>query len=152
MRTVSSLESFHSSANRSMPKKGNFFRCVVGLRLIESRKADTMMNLVNNIMPENQLERKHSWDRERDQRIKHFTELICKKKIPIKEFLQEISSDKNCMYFIFFQKAISFTVLSQFLILDLVFSLSLRKCSYCVSIHLAQIFRIEYLLLITYYV
>lgn len=100
MRTVSSLESFHSGLNRSMVKKGHFFKFVVGLKLHESRKADNMFNLVHGKMPNNQLHPKHPWDQERDNKIKHFIKLLCDKKLSIKGFLQGMASDKNCMFII----------------------------------------------------
>lgn len=97
MRTVSSVESFHSALNRAMGKNSHFFKLVVGLKLVESRKADKMFNLLHKPLPSNQLNRKHIWDVERDQKIKNLTELLCKDKISIIEFLRTLS-DENSMY------------------------------------------------------
>lgn len=87
MRTVSSLESFHSALNRSMSANSHFFKFVIGLKIHESRKADKMYNLLHNRMPKNQLKRKHRADKQRDERINHISKLFSEKRISLKEFL-----------------------------------------------------------------
>lgn len=99
MRTVSSLEAFHSSLNRSMPKRSNFFKFIDGIKLHESRKTDRMFNLFNNIVS-SILKRKHKIDQERENKIKNFTRLLDDKQITIEKFLQAMAADKNCMQFI----------------------------------------------------
>lgn len=96
MRTTSSLESFHSALNRSMEKKSNFFKFMVGLKLYESRKVDQMYSLLNNNQPKKQFEPKLCKDRERHNKINHYTKLFEQKKINIKEFLVGMATDGKC--------------------------------------------------------
>lgn len=76
MRTTSSLESFNSALNRSIPKKANFFTFVQRLKLHESRKADQMSNIINDKLPQNHFERKHYCDRKREEKIRLHSERL----------------------------------------------------------------------------
>lgn len=96
MRTTSSLESFHSAMNRSMEKKSNFFKFLVGLKLYESRKVDRMYELIKNVQPEKHFGARLHEDRERDNKIKQYTKLFEDKQINVKEFLIGMANDGKC--------------------------------------------------------
>lgn len=96
MRTVSSLESFHSAVNRTVPKKSHFFKFTMGLKYHECRKADKMLNLVRDLIPKNQLQKKHLRDQVRENKINHFTKLLCSEDISVREFLLAMAKDENC--------------------------------------------------------
>lgn len=95
MRTTSSLESFNSALNRSIPKKANFFTFVERLKLHESRKAEDMHNLVNDKLPKNQYERKHYCDQKREEKIRFNTELLHKGIINTSGFLAAMADESG---------------------------------------------------------
>lgn len=99
MRTTSSLESMHSMLNRSLARKKHFFKFIECLRLHESRKADILFSSLNGI-PATRFQR-NAKNQRRNEKIKHFTELLLKKKINAKEFLQAMADDckLNLQYF-----------------------------------------------------
>lgn len=97
MRTTSSLEGLNSVLNRSILKRAHFFRFVERLRYHESRKANDMMNLTIDDLPQSQFEPKHMKDRERKEKIKYYTNLLDKKIITVEQFLEEMASDDNRM-------------------------------------------------------
>lgn len=96
MRTTSSLESFNSVLNRSMAKRPNFYKFIERLRLHESRAADNMYNAVHGL--QKSLAPHHEKDRQRAEKIEHFTKLICNGKLTSQEFLNAMAQ-KDRMYY-----------------------------------------------------
>lgn len=96
MRTTSSLESFNAVLNRSIAKRPNFYKFVERLKLHESRAADQMYNAVHGL--QKCLEPHHEKDRQRAEKIKHFTKLICNRKLTPQEFLNAMAQ-KDRMYY-----------------------------------------------------
>lgn len=97
MRTTSSLEGFNSVLNRTIAKHPNFFKFVERLRIHESRKADDMIALVQDPVSKKQLEPKHKKDKDRNDKIKHFTDLLCAHKLTVADFLDAITSSNDGM-------------------------------------------------------
>lgn len=107
MRTISSLESMHSMLNRSLAQKKHFFKFVECLRVHESRKADNFFSLLNGL-PATRFQRNMKNQR-RDDKIKHFTALLLKKTLDVKQFSQAMADDckHNFQYLIFFSHFLS---------------------------------------------
>lgn len=57
-----------------------------------------MVNLTIDELPPSHFEPKHKKDKQRDEKIKHFTELLMNKVITVEEFLNEMASDDNRKY------------------------------------------------------
>lgn len=91
MRTTSSLESFNAYLNRTIEKRGNFFKFVVNLKIHESRKADTMYSLVHDEVPDAQYQRRKLRDRQRDAKVEMNRVLLRDGKISVAGFLDAIS-------------------------------------------------------------
>lgn len=66
------------------------------LKLIEFKKALDMLNLIGPDIPKEQFERRKQTDRERDNKIKYFTDLLLSKKISVSTFL-ECMANKGIM-------------------------------------------------------
>lgn len=81
--------------NRSIPKHANFFVFADGLRCFESRKSD---NAVHDKPSVNLITPKHKKDRERDEKIRFFTKLICNGSISTEQFLQGMACSDQCTY------------------------------------------------------
>lgn len=93
MRTTSSLESMNSQIGRSFPRHPNIFKFIECLKQHEYTKATIMKKLITNC-PKNQMNRKHQEDKERDEKIRHFSSLFAKKKIGIGMFLEAMANKK----------------------------------------------------------
>lgn len=96
MRTISSLESFHSVLNRSCTQKNHFFKFVEALRLHESRKADQFFTLIQGL-PATRFQRNFR-NQQRENQIKYYTDLLSNKTFDVKQFLQAMADNRNCMY------------------------------------------------------
>lgn len=94
MRTTSSLESFNAYLNRSIAKRGHFFKFIVNLKMHESRKADTMSSLITDTVPDAQYQRRKIRDQKRDAKIKMNTDLLKNEKISVAGFLNAMSSEE----------------------------------------------------------
>lgn len=93
MRTTSSLESMNAQIGRSFPKHPNFFKFLECLQQHEYTKATAMKKLIENC-PVYQMERKHQKDKERDEKIKHFSSLFARKRIDLGMFLEAMANKK----------------------------------------------------------
>lgn len=96
MRTISSLESFHSALNRSITHKKHFFKFIECLRLHESRKADQLFALIHGI-PATRFQR-NARNQQREEKIKRLTNLLLKETYSVKQFLKAMADDGNCTY------------------------------------------------------
>lgn len=103
-RSTGSLEGLNSVLNRSILKKPHFFRFVQCLRYHESRKANDMINLHNDDMPQSHFEPRHKKDRERNNKIKHYTDLLEKNAIDVEQFLEAMASGYDGVFKLFCQR------------------------------------------------
>lgn len=81
----------NSQIGRSFPKHPNFFKFIECLQQHEYTKTTSMKKLIENC-PENQMERKHHKDKERDEKIKYFSSLFMKKEINLRMFLEAMAN------------------------------------------------------------
>lgn len=96
MRTTSTLEGFHSKLNKTIAKDPNFFEFVEKLKMHESKCADTMHSVIHDVLPSTHFEPKNPKDKERAEKINHFTKLLCSEKITPAEFLNAMADEKEC--------------------------------------------------------
>lgn len=98
MRTTSSLEGFNAVLNRTIAKHPNFYKFIERLRIHESQRADEMIALVQDPLSEKHFEPRHQKDKNRDEKIKHYTALLCSQHITIADFLNAMVSfdDGTC--------------------------------------------------------
>lgn len=96
MRTTSSLESMNSAIQRKLSKRTNIFRFSKDLRMHEAIKSSDLYQLFEGDISNRQLERKRAADRERDEKIKHFSALLENGYISVPYFL-EVMSGKDVL-------------------------------------------------------
>lgn len=95
-RTSSPLESLNSILTRSIAKKTHFFRFVGRLKLFESKKAHDMCLAINS--REKEYKPANKKYHLRDAKIRENTKLLDEGKIDVKQFLEEMSNDRNRMF------------------------------------------------------
>lgn len=93
MRTTSSVESLNSQIGRSFRIHPSIFKFCESLKQLEFTKATRMKKLLVDC-PENQLNRKHRVDQERDIKIKYFSSLFKKGSIDVSMFLEAMANKK----------------------------------------------------------
>lgn len=86
-RTTSTLESFHSATNRSIPQHPNFYTFVDGLKHREFTKYTDFCNQFNGLY--NQRPRKRKFYFDRDAKIEELSQELRAKRIRITDFLEE---------------------------------------------------------------
>lgn len=96
MRTTSSLEALNSVIQKTFPKKTTIFKFAESLRLLESIKATDLYQIGIGKITSPQLERRKAEDKERDKKIKYFTDKLYDGDISVAEFLLEMS-DKDIL-------------------------------------------------------
>lgn len=100
MRTTSSLESMNSQMNRMFFKSHpNIFVFIENLKCHEYIEAEEMFNLVNTVVKDRQFERKRFRDRQRDEIIKYYSDLLEQNLITANKFLKDVAEAR-----IFIQK------------------------------------------------
>lgn len=92
MRTTSSLESMNSKLNRGCRKHPHIFKFIDRIRLHEFRKSIDLLDLFENDVNE-EFERKRKSDKEREKKIRFFTNLLQKNEIGVNEFLEAMSNN-----------------------------------------------------------
>lgn len=94
MRTTSSLESMNSQLNRSFGRaRPNIFQFIDHIKTHESLKCEKLAKLVKTtVVSSKQLERKRKRDKERDDKIKYFTEELEQNRINVAEFLESMAN------------------------------------------------------------
>lgn len=90
MRTTSSLEAMNSALNRTSPPHRHIFKFIDHIRLHEFGKSLDLLNLEKNDVSE-EFQRKRKLDKERKERISHFTNELQKEAISVREFLEAMS-------------------------------------------------------------
>lgn len=88
MRTTSSLESLNSVIQRNLSKRTNIFRTAKDLRMHEAIKTSDLYQLSTGEISNQQLARKRAADREREEKIKHFSVLLENNDITVPYFLR----------------------------------------------------------------
>lgn len=78
-----------------MEKRSPFFTFLLRLRIHESRKADRMCYLANNILPHTHFQRRKKKDREREEKIKFLTSKLLSGQFNIADFLLAMAADEN---------------------------------------------------------
>lgn len=92
MRTNSSSESLNSKTNRTFPKHPHIFKFAECLRIQEFSKATDMHKFSKFGVSKKQLERKRKKDKERDSRIKYYSELFKSGDVSVGDFLEAVSN------------------------------------------------------------
>lgn len=92
MRTTSSLESLNSVLGRSFPLHPHIFKFMDYLKLHEFSKYCDLVDLMRPNIPPEQFERKRKIDRERDQKINFFSEMLTRNEITPSEFLEAMAT------------------------------------------------------------
>lgn len=88
MRTTSSLESLNSQMNRSFAKHGHIWSFVEQLKFHEFAKTKEMKLIIKE---NKQVGRKRKNDREREKKIKFFSNLLKEGNISPSEFLEAMA-------------------------------------------------------------
>lgn len=96
MRTTSSLESLNATLVRTVPNHPHFFKFMDHLKLHEYSKFLDLNTLIDGGGSPKQLERKNPRDRDRDHKIKYFTEQLKEDNIDVGLFL-EAMANKNIL-------------------------------------------------------
>lgn len=96
MRTTSSVESLHSKNHKIFPKHPHIFKFMECLKELENEKTQDMRRLMTG-MPPGQLERRHKKDRDREDRIRYFTEQFQLNNINEIEFLRGVAIRKSLL-------------------------------------------------------
>lgn len=141
MRTTSSLESLNSQLNRTFGRaRPNIFQFIDHIKSHESSKCERMAKLVKTTsVSTKQLERKRKKDKERDDKIKYFTEKLEQNIINVCVFLESMANKdmlpKSGMNSLYLQCYYS---------LHSVFSLSFKALNYL------KIFMKYYFIIITF--
>lgn len=89
MRTTSSVESLNAYLRKKCSLHPHLFQFMDELKLVELKKALDMLNLIESKGP---FERKNKRDKERDEKITFFTDLILKKEISIQTFFEAMAN------------------------------------------------------------
>lgn len=76
MRTTSSLEALNTAMGRSFPKHPHIFKFIDRLRLLELSKSIDMLDLIRNDSINEQFKRKRQRDKQREEKIQHYTEKL----------------------------------------------------------------------------
>lgn len=92
MRTTSSLESVNSTLGRSFPKHPHIFKFLDCLRLFEFSKLLSMIDLVKNENSCQQFQRKRQLDKDREEKINFFTNVLNENRITVREFLEAMAN------------------------------------------------------------
>lgn len=92
MRTTSSVESLHAKFNRSFPSHGNIFNFLNSLKLFEYSKVTDFYRLTQRVT-KNQLERKRPRDKQRNEKIRQYTELLERDEISVYKFLKLMAEE-----------------------------------------------------------
>lgn len=95
MRTTSSLESMNSVLGRGCWKHPQMFKFIDHIRKHEFKKSLDLLNLYKND-GNHDFKRKRKLDKEREEKISHFTSQLQKGKINVQDFL-EAMSDRNVL-------------------------------------------------------
>ena len=93
-RTTGAVEAVNSSIQQLFAKRPNILQFTDYLRLYDSIKTTDLYQLLQKEILNEKYARKRTEDRKRDQKIKHFTDLLKAKEISISEFLQAMSSSE----------------------------------------------------------
>lgn len=92
MRTISSVESMNRDFNRSFPSHGSIFQFIEALKLFENGKVDDLRNLVTN--NDVQMSRKHKNDKDRQNKIAHYTDALSKNDLSLENFIDIMADDE----------------------------------------------------------
>lgn len=95
MRTTSSIEAMNSVIQRSFPSNTHIFKFVESLRLHESIKSSNLYQLSLGDISNQQLLRRRALDRERDEKIKIFSEKLKDGVISTAEFLKSMTESNE---------------------------------------------------------
>lgn len=95
MRTTSSVESLNSQLSRSFAKHAHVFKFIDSLKYHEFDKTLIMFKLAKtSALPKGQLERRRKKDKERDEKIKYFSDLLKDGSISVGEFLESMANKR----------------------------------------------------------
>lgn len=91
MRTTSSLESVNAQFKRMFKRHGNIFKFIESAKLHEYSKVIDLQQLQTTVTAK-QMERRKNIDKERDEKIKHFSSMLDQKQIDVTEFLEAMAN------------------------------------------------------------
>lgn len=92
MRTTSSVESFNAVLGRKCSKHPHLFKFIDQLKIVELKKALTLLCLMEPGVPNSQFEPRKKKDQERNEKIKYFTTLLVQKIISVSIFLEAMAN------------------------------------------------------------